>query len=940
MSSMGKHYDHPHTRRIKLAGGSEEDTDATTATAGGNATATTKNLDGIIVGVEDDDGRMMPSTSLLHLSRQSGGTLIGEVIDILDNPEAENEMKSSSSSSSSLERMEQRWEERRIRMRLDASEGGLLSSSFVEDAMRYATTTMREGKVGKDDVGDDHYDAFVVISKTLQRRQRQLQSAYAQEYRHLLYKQEKDWLWFHEHRLGEDRLIELLDIHQRESLEMHSLHQTEQREMLDFVMFKCMLPLTKTPTDHGREQAQARIEKRPSTTPTTQTNEPTLPTADLANGMSRDMQKADEIKAVMRDRSITREERHAKLAEIKERYASSSMVAVHDNGRGHDGEPRKGSTEDELLPTKKREPLADIVPTNLPSDSMFRESSGSEGYDQAGEDDAHKSSRWEEGTMGAVTTGKSREKSVSERPRGVDNTMDDDPNSSSREDVTGTCDLGDDDAPGDDDKEKRAKVLSGREKDRREKSRAKIEKTNSRKAVDNPEASKGVVKEVEVAKDSSDSKSRPIPSKDESEKYVTKPPRDVTNSVDENAKFSSHQNATNGKGASAIAASVEAPKPNVSDNPDDPLDTATDRTPMKTLIKRLNNSDSSLAVLKLDGRKLVKEDDWQALFESLAKNSTLTHLSISRCDINDSLCTALIAALIENTVLVEVRLNSNKSLTDYAGKGLIKMLERNSTLKHVGVVRTGISNKVVEELAKALVKRNSRDKKSKFQDERQMKIKEIHSLVVGDKAGKESAAEKGATKSDEIRNSSPRKVLASRKESSKNSLISKSSSSSIAKTDSWKSKKSTSSNDGKKKETERQQSVRSREVEEKRSSVDNGDVMRRRGSTGSSEVTGRKSIRRASVADDGRRPPSRPNMRPEAHRNSMLRASVTAKTMAQLGEDITNVGVDISKLKEQRKFRGECETCGRKCYTKTLFKTTPLTIPDMVENGRCLRCDH
>ena len=76
-----------------------------------------------------------------------------------------------------------------------------------------------------------------------------------------------------------------------------------------------------------------------------------------------------------------------------------------------------------------------------------------------------------------------------------------------------------------------------------------------------------------------------------------------------------------------------------------------------------------------------------------------------------------------------------------------------------------------------------------------------------------------------------------------------------------------------------------------------------------------------------------------AHRQSVLRASVTARTMAQLGEDITNVGVDISKLREQRKFRGECDTCGRKCYTKTLFKTTPLTIQNMVENGRCLKCN-
>jgi hypothetical protein len=76
------------------------------------------------------------------------------------------------------------------------------------------------------------------------------------------------------------------------------------------------------------------------------------------------------------------------------------------------------------------------------------------------------------------------------------------------------------------------------------------------------------------------------------------------------------------------------------------------------------------------------------------------------------------------------------------------------------------------------------------------------------------------------------------------------------------------------------------------------------------------------------------------NRNSVCRASITAKTMAQLGGDnIMNVGVDMSKLREQRKFRGECESCGQKCFTKTVFKTTPLTIPNLVNEGRCLRCE-
>jgi hypothetical protein len=78
----------------------------------------------------------------------------------------------------------------------------------------------------------------------------------------------------------------------------------------------------------------------------------------------------------------------------------------------------------------------------------------------------------------------------------------------------------------------------------------------------------------------------------------------------------------------------------------------------------------------------------------------------------------------------------------------------------------------------------------------------------------------------------------------------------------------------------------------------------------------------------------------DSNRNSVCRASITAKNMAQLGGDnIMNVGVDMSKLREQRKFRGECESCGQKCFTKTLFKTTPLTVPNLVDGGRCLRCE-
>jgi len=71
--------------------------------------------------------------------------------------------------------------------------------------------------------------------------------------------------------------------------------------------------------------------------------------------------------------------------------------------------------------------------------------------------------------------------------------------------------------------------------------------------------------------------------------------------------------------------------------------------------------------------------------------------------------------------------------------------------------------------------------------------------------------------------------------------------------------------------------------------------------------------------------------------NPALRASLTARNMAQLGGD--SLGADSKKVKEQRKMRGECEDCGQRCFLKSMFKSTPLTIPNVVYEGRCLKCN-
>ena len=61
--------------------------------------------------------------------------------------------------------------------------------------------------------------------------------------------------------------------------------------------------------------------------------------------------------------------------------------------------------------------------------------------------------------------------------------------------------------------------------------------------------------------------------------------------------------------------------------------------------------------------------------------------------------------------------------------------------------------------------------------------------------------------------------------------------------------------------------------------------------------------------------------------------------MNDFGE-MSSGGVVLSNdlLRESRFRRGECETCGLKCFKKSLFKSIPLTEPGRVYKGRCLVC--
>jgi hypothetical protein len=104
----------------------------------------------------------------------------------------------------------------------------------------------------------------------------------------------------------------------------------------------------------------------------------------------------------------------------------------------------------------------------------------------------------------------------------------------------------------------------------------------------------------------------------------------------------------------------------------------------------------------------------------------------------------------------------------------------------------------------------------------------------------------------------------------------------------------------------------------------------------------KKSGQSSESGDSGlsiRRNTTVPKVSPTSNKlKAAVRANMATRQMANLGGDMAHVGKSVSQQIELRKQRGECVHCGQKCFTKTMFKTIPLTIPNKVEEGRCLRC--
>jgi hypothetical protein len=533
-------------------------------------------LSGRVVKVEDGHGNILPTSSF---QLQPGKDMTGEIIDIVD----VNEMDS-------IDEIVRRQssESRATPASAAAMAGGSLTSSFVESVMQQLLVLVKSGE-------DSISNSLANVSQRILQKQRSLQSRHAQEHQNLLQKQNKDWMWFHSHSLGERSLVELEAIHQRECTVMHSRQQTEQKEMFDFVILDCVPIFIKS--CHGREQQQQTVIASTSFATSIHHADADIigppDSSTIPESVSMDLQKAAEIKAVMRNRSMTRDERQNELIKIKERYAAPMVEAVSSSSP---------------------------APINNVEKNGGRATSTGNGP-----------SRWEimvGGAMSRETDDDTNREKIEAHERtsrrwGLAATK------------VGTSNLvlkvyGD---------STRKLNTAGRDKH--------AEKV--------PQA-----KESRVSESAATSKA--VTDNNHNEPLDTATNRDPIKQLvpRRNRVGDKHAEKVPQAKESRMSESAATSKAVTDNNRNDPLDTATNRDPIKQLVPRLNRNDPSLTVLKLDGRTQIAGQDWTSLFESIEKNSSLTHLSIARCELNDSLCVALMLALVENETLIELRLSSNK----------------------------------------------------------------------------------------------------------------------------------------------------------------------------------------------------------------------------------------------------------------------------------------
>jgi len=335
----------------------------------------------------------------------------------------------------------------------------------------------------------------------------------------------------------------------------------------------------------------------------------------------------------------------------------------------------------------------------------------------------------------------------------------------------------------------------------------------------------------------------------------------------------------------------------------DMKDIETNKEPVPKLIKKIKENDPNLTILKLDGRKTIGESNWEALFEAMEDNTKLTHFSAVKCGLDDDMVVTLILALVENEDMVYLNLSCNKGLTDDTGKGFVKLLKQsNQTLKNLEFRKTKISNKLVEKINKILEERDEMRRQAKLQEERQRKIESLLSFSASDDvARRQSESVQGTDEPDDEYLSMSFK-----------SLVSGASSKNTKQTQGSKAGSAT-----------RRKNIANKSITSGASSKGR----RGGGNSANGSVASNRGLKNRRQGRGGR------------VNTAVARASKTARHMATLGGDIVSgVGEDAKQLQEMRKMRGECPDCGQKCFDKRIFKSTPLTIPNVVYEGRCLKC--
>jgi hypothetical protein len=560
-----------------------------------------------------------------------------------------------------------------------------------------------------------------------------------------------------------------------------------------------------------------------------------------------------EIKLVMKDKSLSKKDKTAKIKKIKAKYdAENKKISKVKSESAAEEDPDQPDSDKEMGREVSKKEKAEIKLVMKDKDLAKKDKKKKIKMIKAKYDAASKERMALVKTVEAAAEDDDSDNDADEGQDDSDKEMEREPSKEERAEIK---------------KITKDKKLSKTEKAKMIKRiKAKYDKKNT--ATKGTDAKKDAVRKETMAFQYSPQKSR---RKEGSQERSTSPvpkegERQDSIKANDKSKKSISSLPSNDTSSSNLLKDVMAPL--------ESEELQTDRTPIKKLVKMLEKNDPLLNVLKLDGRKKIKPEDWESFFQSLESNNALTHLSISRCDLSDEIVVNLVLALVDNETLIALKLSSNKGLTDDTGKGFIKVLtQSNKTLKKLDLSKTKVSKKALDKISGIMEKRDDQKKIARMQDLRQSKILDLLSFSAGDNIATERRMSELLAESDDEINDA-------------------------------------STHSGKSGRSGRRQSVRSAP----------GGVAGRGGLRGSQSG----GLGASQVGGRGRG-------------GAALRSSITARNMAQLGGD--SLGADSKKLREQRKMKGECEDCGQRCFLKSMFKATPLTIPNVVYEGRCLKCN-